>query len=344
MTKQVCTSIFFLFGMLAARSQDIPMLDSLDLSQVPAGKISRFWIPVMRNALSQPVCVPVLVAKGAAPGPVLGLTAAIHGNELNGIPIIQTVFGRIDPSRLKGTLIAIPGMNVPSIDLSQRLFPDEEDLNRVFPGKPDGTSSEQYSYVAFQKIISQTDYLIDLHTASFGRVNAMYVRADLRKDTLARLARLCDADILLDGKSASTANAAAGRTLREEADLHGIHTITIELGDPQVYQPEMIRRGSVSIMNILSHLGMSDWPAETPPPAALCTRSYWIYTDEGGLLEVPVETAQRLRKGDLIGILRNPFGDVIKRYYAPEDGIVIGKSSNPANRSGGRILHLGILK
>ncbi len=333
-----------MLGIFSARSQDIPLLDSLDLSKVPAGKISRFWAPVVHNALSQPVCVPVLVAKGTQPGPVLALSAAIHGNELNGIPIIQKVFERINPSRMKGTLVAIPGLNVPSIQLSQRLFPDEEDLNRVFPGKPGGTSSEQYSYFAFRKIIAQAGYLIDLHTASFGRVNAMYVRADFSKDTLAQLARLCDADILLDGKSASTANAAAGRTLREEADLHGIRTITIELGDPQVYQPEMIRRGSASVMNILSYLGMSDWPAETPPTAVLCKRSYWIYTDEGGLLEVPVETAQRLRKGDLIGILRNPFGDIIKRYYAPEDGIVIGKSTNPANMSGGRILHLGILK
>lgn len=346
MSNRIRFGIAALWSILCfpAFTQNIQTVETLDLDNIPAGTIQRLWVRVSENTLAQPIYVPVMVAKGSSPGPVLGLTAAIHGDELNGIPIIQKVFERVDPARMQGTLVGVPGLNAVSVQLDQRRFVDDEDLNRNFPGKPNGTNSEQYNYAIFQKIIRKFNYLVDLHTASFGRVNALYVRADLSQDTLGALAQLFDADILLDGKGASAGGAASGRTLREEAVLNGIPCITVEYGNPQVYQDDMVRRGQRSILNMMVHLKMVDLPMELPTPAVLCKKSYWIYVQAGGLLEVPVSIAQKIKKGDLIGIQRNPFGDIIQRYYAPEDGIVIGKSTNPSNSNGGRILHLGILK
>jgi len=332
-------------GFATMQAQEIQMVDSLDLDAIPAGTVQRFWVHVTENTFAQPVLVPVMVAKGSAPGPVLGLTAAIHGDELNGIAIIQKVFAQVDPQRMQGILIGVPGLNAVSVQLDQRRFVDDEDLNRNFPGKPNGTNSEQYNYAVFQKIMRSFNYLVDLHTASFGRINALYVRADLNQEVLAAIAPLLDADILLDSRSATAGAASAGHTLREEAAAHGIACITVEYGNPQVYQDDMIRRGFQSILNMMVHLKMLDIPIAIPArPAVRCKKSYWIYVQTGGFLEVPVEPGQLLQKGDLIGIQRNPFGDIIRRYYAPEPGVVIGKSTNPANSNGGRILHLGILK
>lgn len=342
--------IFFLFSWSYSTlysQSDIQIITQLDLSAAPAGKISKYYLHFVDNGLGQPVYVPIMVARGSEEGPVLGLTAAIHGNELNGIPIIQEVFQQIDLDNLRGTIVGVPGLNVISLNMDSRRFVDDEDLNRTFPGKENGNRSEQYAFRIFDKIVRHFDYQIDMHTASFGRINSLYARADMADSILAQMAILQEADIILDNKGIPSAGAAASspRTLRAEAVLNGIPTITVEYGDPQVYQPEMTRRGVTGVLNTLQWLEML--PATTkrqPEAAVVCKKSYWVYTTQGGLLDIPVDLKQQVEKGQVIGILKNAFGDVIDTYYAPEAGIVIGKSTNPVNMTGGRIIHLGILR
>jgi len=132
--------------------------------------------------------------------------------------------------------------------------------------------------------------------------------------------------------------------MRAEAILEGIPSITIEYGNPQVFQPEIIERGVIGIENTMSWLEMTDNKIKVGAAPSVCKKSYWIFVDKGGYLEVKVKVNQRVKKNELIAILRNPFGDLIKEYLCPEDGIVIGKSSNPVNMNGGRIIHLGILQ
>ena len=326
------------------KSQTI--IDSIDLSTIPSGSIAKYWLKMTENGLSQPITVPVLIAKGVEEGPVLGLAAALHGNELNGIPVIQQTFQHLDPTQLKGAIIAIPGINAISLLGHRRRFVDEEDLNRNFPGKPHGNRSLQYVWQINKKFLSKIDYLLDMHTASFGRTNTLYVRADMNNEVIAGMARAQDADIILHNKgipSVGKANASS-RTMRAEAMLKGKPTITIEYGNPQVYQPEMIERGIRGVNNTLIHLGMLKGQVDVPKTPVSCQKSYWLYVDKGGYLEIPVTLGELVSKGQTIGILRDPFGDVIKAYKCPEDGIVIGKSSNPVNMSGGRILHLGIME
>ena len=345
MKKLILSCLILLTFQTGFAQPDVPIIQNLDLSKAPPGKVSKFWLHVVSNGLAQPVLVPVMVARGVEDGPVLGLTAAIHGNELNGIPVIQEVFQKIDPTKMKGTLVGVPGLNVPGMEMEQREYPGGDDLNRLFPGKADGDQSQQYAYYVFEKIIRHFDVLVDMHTASFGRVNSHYVRADMSDTLLAKLALLQFPDIIVSNQGQPSAGSAStgGRTLRAEASLNGIPCLTIEFGNPQVYQREMIERGVEGILNAMSQLGMIDRPVKMLPHVPfLCKKSYWLYTDEGGLLEVPVELAQPVRKGELTGVLKNPFGGVVREYFAPEDGIIIGKSTNPVNRSGGRIVHLGV--
>ena len=125
---------------------------------------------------------------------------------------------------------------------------------------------------------------------------------------------------------------------------HYVHAITVEAGDPHKFQKGMIRSAITGIHNVMTELKMIDEPIVAPEEQAmLCKRSYWIYTNAGGILEVFPEITEKVNAGQRIALVRNIFGDIIREYFAPEDGIVIGKSVNPVNQTGGRILHLGIL-
>ncbi|WP_420322344.1 succinylglutamate desuccinylase/aspartoacylase family protein [Flagellimonas sp.] len=324
---------------------DFKSIEELELEKVAPQTKTKFWLKMIDNGMSRPVEVPVIVVKGKKAGPVLCLTAALHGNELNGIRVIQEVVDHIDLSNFNGTLVAIPGLNAISITQHQRRYIDQEDLNRNFPGKEKGNRSQQYVWQIKEKILSKIDYLVDMHTASFGRVNTLYVRAAMGDEKIAQMARLQDADIILNSNGRPSANEqiSATRTMRAEAMLRGVPSITIEYGNPQVFQPELIARGKKGIENLMAWLQMTEMEIQTVTAPTLCKKSYWIYVEEGGYLEVLVQLNQKLKKGDSIAVMRNPFGDVIHQYYCPEDGIVIGKSSNPINMNGGRIIHLGIL-
>ncbi|MEM7659210.1 MAG: succinylglutamate desuccinylase/aspartoacylase family protein [Bacteroidota bacterium] len=309
----------------------------LDLSQVKAGSTQRFWVHVVSNGLGQPILVPVMVAKGKQEGPILGVTAAIHGNELNGVPAIQRVFRDLDLHELRGTLVGVPIVNVPGYLLNQRRFNDDNDLNRLMPGSPTGNMSEVYAYRIIKKIVRHVEYLIDLHTASFGRINSYYIRSDMSDPMTARMAHLQNPEIIVDNPPHD------GTQRGAVADL-GIPAITVEAGNPHTFQKGMIRSAITGIENVMRELKMLDSPiVESDEAPVLCARSYWLYTSAGGVLEVLPSITQQVAKGEKVAIVRNVFGDLIREYEAPEAGIVIGKSVNPIAQTGARILHLGIL-
>jgi len=344
--KHIITSLTLLFCLLVSSQSEIKNISDINLEKIPSNQISKYWLKLLDNGLSQPISIPIIIVKGKNSWPVLGLTAAIHGNELNGIKVIQEVIESIDVKAFNGTIIAIPGLNQVSVTQDRRRFLDEEDLNRNFPGKKKGNRSQQYVWQINDKILSKLDYLIDMHTASFGRVNSLYVRGDMTNEKIKQMALLQDADIILKNKgvpSTGVSNSAT-RTMRAEAIIKGIPTITVEYGNPQVYQPEMISRGVQGVKNVLNWLKMQAFKTPQLKSVKICKKSYWIYVDQGGLLDIPVKLNQIVEKDEVIGVLRNPFGDIIKTYKSPERGVVIGKSTNPVNMSGGRIIHLGILE
>ncbi len=318
--------------------QNIPIIQTLKVKEVPKGTISRYWLNLVTDGMGQPVQIPIIVARGYQDGKVLGLTAAVHGNELNGIPVIQRIFGEIDINELKGTIVGVPVVNVPSLHRKRRRFIDGTDLNHIMPGKANGTVSQVYAHRVVNRIINQFDYLIDLHTASFGRINSYYIRADMSDQVVKKMALLQNAQIIVH-------NPPSDGTLRGTANEMNIPAITLEVGNPNTFQKGLIRDGLTGIHNVLGYLGMIDCEIEEPDEETiLCQKSYWIYTDTGGIMTVYPKVTELVKKGQLIATMRNIFGDTVQEYFAPEDGVVIGKSVSPINQTGGRILHLGILK
>lgn len=314
-----------------------PIRHTLELDALPEGQISRFWMDLVANGIGQDILVPVVVAKGAQPGPVVGLTAVVHGNELNGLKIIQRLFGELDPTTLVGTVVGVPVVNVPSILNYERRFNDGEDLNRIMPGSESGNRSQVYAARIVSRIVSHFDYLLDLHTASFGRVNSYYIRANMKSRAANKLALLQNAEIILN-------NEGADGTLRAAASDLGIHAITLEVGDPNRFQKGVIRSGLEGVYNVLADLGVTqDEVQPADEPAVICPSSQWLYADRGGILEVKVDLTQTVKAGQPIATIRDIFGKVIRNYEAPYDGIVIGKSTHPVGQTGSRIVHLGKL-
>ncbi len=289
------------------------------------------------NASGNETLVPTIVMRGSEPGPVVGVTAAVHGNELNGVTVIQRLVDKLQPVGLKkGTLVAVPIVNVPGYLRHQREFEDGVDLNRIMPGKEHGTESQIYAYRLLDRIFYCFDYLLDLHTASFGRANSLYVRADMTRPVTARMARLVCPQIIVHSPGGDG-------TVRATATDRGIHSITIEVGDPSRLQRGLVRSARLGVQEVLEDLGMIDDLGDPDPGAIIeCGHSYWMFTDRGGVLSVLPSVVDRVQKGDVVATLHNVWGDLVREYQAPEDGVIVGKATNPAARAGSRIIHLGV--
>lgn len=309
--------------------------ENLVLEELPLGQTSKLYVRLAGTGMGTPIYVPTIVVRGPEEGPIVGITAAIHGNELNGIPVIHRL---LQDLKVKiGTVIMVPIVNVPGFLIQTREFNDGVDLNRIMPGDPQGSCSQIFAHRFVERILKKFNYLLDLHTASFGRINSMYVRADLTKKETAWMAQVQHADLILQ-------NWGADGNLRQTASNLGIHAVTIEIGNPHLFQPRLVEEVYWGLRNVLSRLGMISDPLVPPKKEPMvCSRSYWIYTKTGGILEVFPPLLKELKKGDPLGRVKNVFGEVTDEYFAPEDGIVIGKSVNPVSQTGSRVLHLGIL-
>mgnify|MGYP003870247505 CR=1 FL=1 len=324
--------------MMTKSNSNIEIINELDISKAPKGAITRYWLEIVKDGMGVPVHIPIIIARGNEDGQTVGITAVVHGNELNGIPVIQRLFKEIDIEELKGTIVGVPITNVPSFLRKKRRFLDGTDLNHIMPGKEKGTVSQVYAWRVINKIVKHFDFLLDLHTASNGRINSYYIRADMSDEVVRKMALLQNAQIIVH-------NPPNDGTLRGTADELEIPAITLEVGNPNLFQKGMIRDGLTGIHNLLGHFEITDSEVEEhSSETVICKKSYWMYTDMGGLLAVHPKVTQLVKKGEIVATLRDVFGDVVKEYECPEDGIVIGKSVSPVNQAGGRILHLGIVK
>ncbi|MCA9605430.1 MAG: succinylglutamate desuccinylase/aspartoacylase family protein [Myxococcales bacterium] len=320
---------------------DVPaapvLVDNLDLEHLPPGK-HRIAIELADDPAGRPVFAPALVAKGARPGPVFGLTAAVHGNEINGMPTIHRLFSRIPVDDLQGTVVGVTIVNLPGYLRYVRTFPDGADLNRIMPGRADGNESQIYAHRVKTRILDGFDVLFDLHTASFGRVNTLYVRADMTHGPTAELARACGPEIIVH-------NAGADGSVRGTVAALGKPAVTLEIGNPQVVDGAKIRASRIGIRDAMEHLGMLPPDDQHAPTERTieCKSSGWFYTDAGGVLEVSVQLAQMVEEGEKVATLYDAWGAKIRTYHAPHTGVVVGKSTNPVARAGARIVHLGIV-
>lgn len=316
---------------------NIKTKDDLNIDELEAGEVHRIHVHLTDNSLGVPWRLPVIVVKGAKKGPILGLTAALHGDELNGISTIFKLIQEVDPQKLTGALVLCPISNIPGYQRNQRYFSDSVDLNRIMPGSPTGATSRLYAHYFTSKVVNRFDYLLDLHTASHGRVNSLYIRADLENEETRTLAYLQNPQIIVQKFDEEG-------TLRGWASEQGIPAITIEIGNPNAFQHTLIDETLEGIINTMTHLKMLEGEVKdmVSDETTVCDNSYWIYSSKGGLVDVLPNLAEMIKKDQTIAIVYDLFGQVREKIRADRDGIVIGKNIRPNCEAGTRILHLGV--
>jgi predicted deacylase len=282
-----------------------------------------------------PVSTPVLVANGSAPGPTVCLTAAVHGDELNGIEMVRRVFHDIDPKKLSGALIGVPIVNVQGFRRGSRYLPDRRDLNRYFPGNPHGSAAARIAHSLFNEVIFNCDALIDLHTGSFERANLPQIRADLRNPDVVTLTHGFGAMVVLHSKPTIG-------TLRYAATIAGIPAVTVEAGGPSQLELAEVKHGVKGVETLLNTLGMTRRMRLWGDPEPVYYKSSWVRANNGGILLSDVSLGSTVRKGDLLGSITDPMSNARTELRSPYAGRIIGMARNQVVMPGFAAFHVGI--
>jgi len=282
-----------------------------------------------------PVSSPVLVVNGKAAGPTVCLTAAVHGDELNGIEMVRRVMHNLNPRRLSGAVIGVPIVNLQGFRRGSRYLPDRRDLNRYFPGNPHGSAAARIAYSFFTDVILHCDALIDLHTGSFERSNLPQLRADLRNPDIVTLTQGFGATVILHSTPANG-------TLRHAATAAGIPAVTLEAGGPSQLELEEVKHGVKGIETLLNTLGMVRRMRLWGDAEPVYYRSSWVRANRGGILLSDVSLGSTVKEGDLLGTITDPMNNASTRLYSPYSGRIIGMARNQVVMPGFAAFHVGI--
>ena len=304
-------------------------------SEVPPGTTARLGWAATELFEGVSVSTPVLVVNGVTPGPTLCLTAAVHGDELNGIEIVRRVMYDIQPDRLSGALIGVPIVNVQGFRRGSRYLPDRRDLNRYFPGNAQGSAAARIANSFFENVVAHCDALIDLHTGSFERANLPQIRADLRDPDVVTLTQGFGSTVILH----STPGVG---TLRHAATEAGIPAVTLEAGGPLELELNEVIHGVKGVETLISSLGMVKRMRLWGEPEPVYYRSSWVRAGSGGILLANVSLGSTVRRGDLLGTITDPMSNARTELRSPYAGRIIGMARNQVVMPGFAAFHVGI--
>ncbi len=304
-------------------------------ARVRAGSGKELEIPITRLITGDDVSLPVRVVHGREPGPVVWVSAAIHGDEVLGIEIIRRVLLALDPKTMHGTLLAVPVVNVLGFMAGDRYLPDRRDLNRSFPGSARGSLASRIAHLLMNEVVAKCDYGIDLHSASGQRTNLPQIRADLEDARTRELAQAFAPPVMLNARTRDG-------SLRQAARERGVPVLLYEGGERWRFDATPIEAGTDGVLRLLSFLGMTKTPAtdEPTPESMECHRSGWVRARRTGILHLEVALGQRVEEGQRLGGLSDTFGRRVRLVHADRTGIVIGLTQAPIVNSGDAIAHI----
>ncbi len=303
--------------------------------QIEPGQRVRFKIPVARLPTETWMSLPIEVVHGRQPGARLWISAAVHGDEINGVEIIRRVLERLDPAVLSGTVIAVPIVNVFGFIGQSRYLPDRRDLNRSFPGAARGSLAARLAHLFMTEVVEGCTHGIDLHTGSNHRANLPQIRANLRDAETRRCAEAFAAPVMMDSQTRDG-------SLRQAATASGIHVLLYEAGEPLRFDAQAIEIGTRGVLRVLVALGMAP-PSEQAAvarPSVEVGQSTWVRARRGGILRLRVKLGERVAANEKVGTIADTFGDDSVLVRAPFAGLVIGATTNPLVNQGDGILNL----
>jgi len=293
-------------------------------------------IPVGRLYTHTPMNMPVHVIRGKKSGPRLFISAAIHGDEINGVEIIRRLLKLPALKKLKGTIIAVPIVNVHGLINHSRYLPDRRDLNRSFPGSEQGSLAARLANLFMQEIVSQSTHGIDIHTGAIHRNNLPQIRANMDDDETAKLARAFNVPVII------SSNLRDG-SLRESAAEYGIPMLLYEAGEALRFDEVSIRAGVKGIVNVMRTLEMlpaSRSKSKKQLDPVLARSSSWVRAPDSGILRAMVALGSRVKKDTLLGVVSDPFGEKEVKVISSLNGIVIGRTNLPLVNEGDALFHI----
>lgn len=305
---------------------------------ISPGKRKQIEIDVAKLYDYTKLTIPVEVIRGREEGPILFLSAAIHGDEINGVEIIKRILAKKKIlSKIKGTLIAVPIVNVFGFNRNIRYLPDRRDLNRCFPGSEDGSLAAQIAKIFMDEIVSKCTHGIDLHTAALHRSNLPQIRACLDSKETEELAMSFGVPVVLN-------SSVRDGSLRQTASDAGVNMLLFEGGEPLRYEEKIISSGIHGILSVMKSIGMIEGTvvskARRKKEVFISQSSHWLRAPHSGSLRVKKHLGGHVKKDEVLGVISNPFGGDKYAVKAKKTGIIIGITTMPLVNNGDALFHV----
>ncbi|TWU46977.1 succinylglutamate desuccinylase/aspartoacylase family protein [Rubripirellula reticaptiva] len=304
--------------------------------EVKAGEAVSTELVISESYSSRDVAIPIRVRRGLESGPTVFVTAALHGDELNGTGAIRSMLSDDSWELRSGTLLMVPVLNVLGFERHSRYLPDRRDLNRCFPGNSTGSMASRLAKVIFDSIVPRCDFGIDLHTAAVRRTNFPNARADLDNDACRNLAETFGSGIILHGKGPKG-------SFRRSATDAGCPTIVVEGGEVWKVESAVAECMLRGVFNVLKMLKMMDGEPDIPNRQAVIRETKWIRAERGGFMSMHVAAGDSVVKGQAIASNSNLLTEDQNRLESPFSGIVLGMTTLPAVQPGEPVVYIGRL-
>lgn len=307
--------------------------------QVNPGTQATVHIPVPRLYTHTAMAMPVHVIHGRRDGPRLFVCGAIHGDEIIGTEIIRRLIKLKKVKNLRGTLIAVPVVNVYAFEQHSRYSPDRRDMNRFFPGSKKGSLTSQIADKFMSEVVRGSQYGIDLHAGSNHRANFPQIRVDIDNPEALGLARAFRVPVVVNATLRDG-------SLRKAAAEAGVHTILYEAGEALRFDEEAIRagvRGILSVMEDIEMLRPSTRRQNPPMNPLIADSTSWVRAPVSGILQMEAPLGAKVTKNTRIGVIADPFGDQEMAIDSPVSGIVIGRLNLPLVHRGDAVIHIAHL-
>lgn len=292
-------------------------------------------IPVSTLSDHTPVNLSVHVIHGRRPGPVMFVSAAIHGDEVIGAEIVRRLLRAAPLKSMAGTLLAVPIVNTYGFLNNSRYLPDRRDLNRCFPGGPGGSMAARLADIFMREVVMRADIGIDLHSAAIHRTNLPQLRLTPGNQRLEALGRAFAAPVMLNSKLREG-------SLRMAAEACGVDVLLYEAGEGLRFDELAARAGVSGILRVMRHLGMV--PQKGVPlartPSVMCARSQWYRAPVAGLFRGYLPTGAAVEEGTVLGAISDPFGETEVEIASDIAGIIIGRSNMPGVYEGDALFHI----
>ncbi len=303
--------------------------------EILPGEDRKIELPVAKLYTDTNVSLPVHIIRAKKAGPIIFISAAVHGDELNGIEIIRRLIKQKSFKLTKGTVIAVPMVNVYGVANQSRYMPDRRDLNRSFPGSPKGSLAGRVAHIFLNEIVKHCHYGIDLHTGAIHRSNLPQIRADMSDEETKELAEVFGVPVILNS------NIVDG-SLREAAVTHQTKVLLYEAGEALRFDEFSIRAGIKGVLNVLQHLGMmrkSRAKRKRIEPF-VANGSQWVRANASGIVHNIANLGDKVVKGQKLAEVGSPYGDILGVVSANRSGIVIGKQNIPLVQEGDAMFHV----